>query len=170
MSDARSLTDIKRDLATGVRQMRTRYPTSRSAIMPALELAQQKYGQLEGLTYQAVSELLDVPEIWVFEVASFYSLFDRAQTGLHHLRLCTNLSCMLRGSDALMQHLQDRLAIKSGETTSDGSFTLTAVECLGACEMAPALMVDARYHGDLTTDKLDGLLASLAGRPAKEAT
>lgn len=159
MSDARSLSDIKRDLAADVQQIMTRYPTHRSAIMPVLDLAQKTYGGVDGVTYQAVADLLEVPEIWVFEVASFYSLYDRTQTGQHHLRLCTNLSCMLRGSDALMQHLQEQLNITVGETTKDGTITLSAVECLGACGMAPALMLNNQYYGDLTPDKIDALLA-----------
>lgn len=170
MSDARSLDDIKGDLAADVEQIMTRYPTSRSAIMPALDLVQQKYGGVDGTSYQAVAELLDVPEIWVFEVASFYTLYDRTKTGRHHLRLCTNLSCMLRGSDALMRHLQDRLKVKFDETTKDGAITLSAVECLGACEIAPVLMADTQYHGDLTVEKLDTLLAALSDQVAKEVT
>ncbi len=170
MSDARSLEDIKGDLAADVQQIMTRYPTSRSAIMPALDLAQQKYGGVDGTTYQAVAELLDVPEIWVFEVASFYSLYDRAKTGRHHLRLCTNLSCMLRGSDALMRHLQERLNVHIGGTSEDGAITLSAVECLGACEVAPVLMADTQYHGDLTVEKLDALLAALCEQAVEEVT
>lgn len=170
MSDAHNLDDIKSDLVTDVQQIMTRYPTSRSAIMPALDLAQQKYGGVDGTIYQAVAELLDVPEIWVFEVASFYSLYDRAKTGRHHLRLCTNLSCMLRGSDALMRHLQERLNVKPGETSEDGAITLSAVECLGACEVAPVLMAGTQYRGDLTVEKLDTLLADLSDQVAKEVT
>lgn len=170
MSDVRSPSDIKRDLAPKVQQVMTRYPTPRSAIMPALDLAQQMYGTVDGTIYQAVAELLDVPEIWVFEVASFYSLFDRTETGRHHLRLCTNLSCLLRGSDGLMQHLQQRLNIEIGETTRDGAVTISAVECLGACEIAPVLMLDGEYHGDLTEEKLDRLLSSCIDQPAKETS
>ncbi len=170
MSDARSLDNIKSDLASDVQQIMTRYPTCRSAIMPALDLAQQRYGGVDGTTYQAVAELLDVPEIWVFEVASFYSLYDRTTTGRHHLRLCTNLSCMLRGSDALMRHLQERLNVKPGETSDDGAITLSAVECLGACEVAPVLMADTQYHGDLTVEKLDVLLATLTEQVVEEMT
>ena len=170
MSDARSLADIKIDLAPEVPLIMTRYPTNRSAIMPVLDLAQQKYGVVDGLIYQAVAELLEVPEIWVFEVASFYTLFDRTVTGRHRIRLCTNLSCMLRGADDLMTHLQQRLGAGDGETTSDGTFTLSAVECLGACEVAPVLMAEARFHGDLTVEKLDALLALLADQPAEEVS
>jgi len=168
MSNARSLADIKIDLAPEVQTIMARYPTSRSAIMPVLELAQQKYGVVDGDVYQTVAELLDVPEIWVFEVASFYTLFDRTVTGRHHIRLCTNLSCQLRGSDALLTHLQRRLDVESGGTTRDGIFTLSAVECLGACEVAPVLMADRQYIGDLTVEILDALLASLADQPAEE--
>jgi len=168
MSDTRSLADIKRDLAEKAQQIMARYPTARSAIMPTLDLAQQEYGSVDELTYQAIAELLDVPEIWVFEVASFYSLYDRSKMGRHHIRLCTNLPCMLRGADALMLHLQQRLEVEPGETTSDGSFTLSAVECLGACEVAPVLMAQAQYHGDLTVEKLDALLATFADQPAEE--
>ena len=162
MSDTHSLSDIKRELATGAQQIMARYPTARSAIMPVLDLAQQKYDGVNGTTYQAVAELLDVPEIWVFEVASFYSLYDCSETGRHHLRLCRSLSCMLRGSDALMQYLQDQLSVKLGETSRDGAITLSAVECLGACEMAPVLMADTQYYGDLTTQQLDALLRTFA--------
>ena len=170
MSDTRSLADIKGDLGAQVQQIMSRYPKSRSAIMPALDLAQQTYGGVDGLTYQAIAELLDVPEIWVFEVASFYTLYDRKEVGRHHIRLCTNLPCMLRGAETLMNHLQQRLGVGHGETTSDGKFTLSAVECLGACEQAPVLMADAQYHGDLTAEKLDALLASLAELPAEEVS
>jgi NADH-quinone oxidoreductase subunit E len=170
MSNARSLADIKSDLASEAHKIMARYPTNRSAIMPVLDLAQQKYGIVDGAVYQTVAELLDVPEIWVFEVASFYSLYDRAHTGRHHIRLCTNLSCLLRGADVLMTHLQQRLDVGAGETTTDGSVTLSAVECLGACEVAPVLMADKQYHGDLTVEKLDALLASLADQPTKEVS
>jgi len=168
MSDTRSLADIKGELSAQVEQIMSRYPTSRSAIMPTLDLAQQKYDGVDELTYQAIAELLDVPEIWVFEVASFYSLYDRSKVGRHHIRLCTNLPCMLRGADALMAHLQEKLDVGPGETTLDGGFTLSAVECLGACEVAPVLMAQAQYHGDLTVEKLDELLASLAEQPVEE--
>ena len=170
MSDARSLSDIKHDLADEVHQIITRYPTNRSAIMPSLDLAQQKYGSVDETVYQAVAELLEVPEIWVFEVASFYTLFDRTPKGRHHVRFCTNLSCMLRNSDALLQYLQDQLDIRIGETTSDGAVTLSAVECLGACEMAPMMMVDGQYHGNLTTEKLDEFLTAWLAQPAEEVS
>ncbi|MCB4455660.1 NADH-quinone oxidoreductase subunit NuoE family protein [Leisingera sp. McT4-56] len=169
MTDDRTVAGIKAALAAQVQEAAARYPTSRSAIMPALELAQQKYGSVDGTTYQAVAELLDVPEIWVFEVASFYTLFDRAEPGRHHLRLCTNVSCMLRGAEEILDCLQEQLSVKDGETTADGLITLSGVECLGACDKAPVLMVDDEYHEDVTAETLDALLKALT-REAKEGT
>ena len=153
---------IREALADRVGEIRMRYPTARSAIMPALELAQEEFGPLDGKAYQAIAGLLDVPEIWVFEVASFYTLFDRAGKGTYHLQLCTNISCMLRGAEELLTRLEQRLGIKAGDTTADGIFTLSRVECIGACDKAPAMMVNADYCEDLTAESLDALLDSLA--------
>ncbi|MFY0312570.1 NADH-quinone oxidoreductase subunit NuoE [Leisingera sp. D0M16] len=167
MSDDRTVAGIKTALAAQVQEAAARYPANRSAIMPALELAQQKFGSVDGTTYQAIAELLDVPEIWVFEVASFYTLFDRVKTGRYHLRLCTNVSCMLRGAEEILDSLQEQLSVKGGETTADGLITLSGVECLGACDKAPVLMVNDEYHEDVTAEKLDALLKALT-REAKE--
>ncbi|MGR3761064.1 NADH-quinone oxidoreductase subunit NuoE family protein [Roseobacteraceae bacterium NS-SX3] len=162
MSDDRIVAGIKTELAAQVQEAAARYPTSRSAIMPALELAQQKYGSVDGTTYRAIAELLDVPEIWVFEVASFYTLFDRVERGKYHLRLCTNISCMLRGAEEMLDSLQRRLSVKDGETTTDGLITLSGVECLGACDKAPVLMINDDYHEGVSEEKLDALLTRLA--------
>ena len=156
-----TVASIRRDLAAGVRQASARYPARRSAIMPALELAQQKYGVVDGSTYRAIAELLDVPEIWVFEVASFYTLIDRQQRGRYHLQLCTNIACMLRGAEEMLLELQRHLGLENGGTTADGLFSLCGVECLGACDKAPVLMVNDDYYDDITDAKLEALLAAL---------
>lgn len=158
MNEVPNVATIKAALVAPVQQVMERYPTSRSAIMPALDLAQQKYGTVNGDTYCAIAELLDVPEIWVFEVASFYTLFNRSEMGRYHVQVCTNVSCMLRGADDLMGFLKERLAVEVGETTGDGLFTYSAVECLGACDVAPALMVNETYHENVTCEALGGLL------------
>lgn len=152
---------IKAELAEPVREVSMRYPTNRSAIMPALDLAQEKYGVVDEDTYLAIAELLDVPEIWVFEVASFYTMFNRSEVGTYHIQICTNVSCMLRGAYAVLDHLRERLTLEPGETSGDGLFTLSVVECIGACDVAPALMVNETYHDNLTIGKIDELLASL---------
>jgi NADH-quinone oxidoreductase subunit E len=153
---------IVEDLSEPIAEIVKRYPKRRSAIMPALYLAQEKYGCIDETTYQAISQILDVPEIWVFELASFYTLYNRKEIGKYHLQLCTNVPCMLRGTYELMEHLQSRLGIKNGETSKDGLFTLTAVECIGSCDVAPAMMINQSYHNNLSKEQLDKILDGLS--------
>ncbi len=146
-----------------------RYPDRRSAIMPALHIAQEQYGHLPGEVQEEVADILGVERIWVYELATFYTLFHTEPIGMFHIQLCDNLSCMLRGSEALLEHMETALGIQNGETTPDGLFTLSTVECLGACEMAPMLQVGDDFHGDLNTARIDQLFKRLrdsAGQPA----
>ena len=146
-----------------------RYPDMRSAIMPALHIAQEQYGHLPAQVQEEVADILGVERIWVHELATFYTLFNTEPVGLFHIQLCDNLSCMLRGSEALLEHMEAALSIKKGGTTPDGLFTLSTVECLGACEMAPMLQVGDDFHGDLDSTRIDELFARLratAGQPA----
>jgi NADH-quinone oxidoreductase subunit E len=136
----------------------SRYPKRRSAIMPALQLAQEKYGFLSREVMQEVAELLQVAPVKVYEIASFYSLLHLKPVGKHHLQLCTNIVCMLRGAEELLSHLEKELKIKPGETTADGRFTLSTVECLGACDAAPVMQVNDRYCERLTEQRIDDLL------------
>ena len=161
MTAHHSVSSIKGDLGDQVQAVMARYPKRRSAIMPALDLAQEKYGIVDGETYQAIAEMLDVPEIWVFEVASFYSLYNRSKLGEFHIQLCTNVSCMLLGAYDLMEHLRNRFSITEGATTDDGLVTLSSVECIGACDQAPVMMINDTYHNNLTTEKLDDILDPL---------
>ena len=153
---------IVEDLSEPIAEIVKRYPKRRSAIMPALYLAQEKYGCIDETTYQAISQILDVPEIWVFELASFYTLYNRKEIGKYYLQLCTNVPCMLRGTYDLMEHLQSRLGIKNGETSKDGLFTLTAVECIGSSDVAPAMMINQSYHNNLSKEQLDKILDGLS--------
>lgn len=139
----------------------TRYPDQRSAIMPALLIAQQEHGHLPGPVLEEVADILGVERIWVYELATFYTLFHTEPVGMFHLQLCDNVSCMLRRSEELLKHMETRLGIRKGETTPDGLFTLSTVECLGACEMAPVMQVGDDYHGNLDVDRIDALLESL---------
>ena len=138
-----------------------RYPNQRSAIMPALLIAQKEHGYLPGPVLEEVADILGVERIWVYELATFYTLFHTVPIGLFHLQLCDNVSCMLCGSENLLKHLETVLQIKKGETTPDGLFTLSTVECLGACEMAPVMQVGDDYHGKLDDARVDQLLDSL---------
>ena len=162
MTAAYTRQSIIEDLAGPIAEIVKRYPTRRSAIMPALYLAQEKYDCIDETAYQAISEILDVPEIWVFELASFYTMYNRKEIGKYHLQLCTNVPCMLRGAYDLMDHLQTRLGIKKGETSKDGLFTLTAVECIGSCDVAPVIMFNQTYHNNLSKERLDKILDQLS--------
>ncbi len=139
-----------------------RYPNRRSAIMPALFLAQKQHGYLSGEVQAQVAGILDVPEIWVFELATFYTMFHTEPIGTFHIQVCTNVSCLLRRADNLLKFLENRLQIKTGETTEDGRFSLSSVECLGACDKAPALMVNQDYFENQDEDKIDQILDRLS--------
>lgn len=146
-----------------------RYPNQRSAIMPALLIAQKEHGYLPGPVLEEVADILGVERIWVYELATFYTLFHTEPIGLFHLQLCDNVSCMLCGSENLLKHLETVLQIRKGETTPDGLFTLSTVECLGACEMAPVMQVGDDYHGKLDDARVDQLLDSLRAGVSRAA-
>lgn len=140
-----------------------KYPPEQkqAAVMAALRIAQSEKGWLSEETLQHVAHRLEIPSIRVAEVATFYSMYDLQSVGRHKISLCTNISCMLRGSDTIVKHLQDKLNIKMGETTKDGRFTLKEVECLAACGGAPMMQVDDEYIEDLTPERVDEVLAGL---------
>ncbi|NNH60648.1 NADH-quinone oxidoreductase subunit NuoE [Rhizobium laguerreae] len=144
-----------------IKEAAARYPDQRSAIMPALLIAQREHGHLPGQVLEEVADTLGVERIWVYELATFYSLFHTEPVGMFHLQLCDNVSCMLCGAEDLLKHLETVLAIRKGDTTPDGLFTLSSVECLGACEMAPVMQVGDDYHGALDVARTDALLENL---------
>jgi len=142
----------------------TKYPPDRkqSAVMAALRIVQDENGGwLSQAHLEAVAGYLDMPPIAVYEVATFYSMYDLAPVGRHKVCVCTNISCMLRGSDEVMAHISQKLGIKAGETTTDGRFTLREVECLGACVGAPMMQIGRQYHENLTSERIDRILDSL---------
>ncbi len=141
-----------------------KYPQDRksSAVMAALRIAQeQNHGWLTNELMDAVAAYLDMPPIAVYEVATFYSMYEHEPVGRHSFRVCTNISCMLRGAEEIVAHLEKRLGIKTGETTPDGKFSIKAVECLGACVGAPMLQLGKKYYELLTPEKIDELLDGL---------
>ena len=142
-----------------------KYPPEqrRSAVLAALRAAQhQNEGFLTTELMDAVAAYLDLPEIWVYEAASFYSMYETRPVGRHSISVCTNISCMLCGSDDIVAHIQDKLGIKIGESTSDGKFFLkNEEECLAACCGAPMMMVDHIYYEKLTPEKVDEILDAL---------
>ncbi|MCA2411225.1 NADH-quinone oxidoreductase subunit NuoE [Rhizobium leguminosarum bv. viciae 248] len=154
-----------------IKEAAARYPDQRSAIMPALLIAQREHGYLPGQVLEEVADTLGVERIWVYELATFYTLFHTEPVGMFHLQLCDNVSCMLCGAEELLKHLETALAIRKGDTTPDGLFTLSTVECLGACEMAPVMQVGDDYHADLDVARINALLDRLratVGAPSVE--
>lgn len=143
----------------------TKYPANqrRSAIVASLLAAQeQNGGHLTDDVMKAVADYLKIPHIEAYEVATFYDLYNLKPIGKHKIAVCTNVSCMLRGSDEILQHLKKRLNIEPGETTSDGKFTLREVECMAACGGAPMCQIDDKdYIENLTPNKIDELLNKL---------
>jgi len=142
-----------------------RFPPGRqrSAVISALRAAQeQNQGYLTPALMDAVAAYLQLPPIQVYEVASFYSMFETHPCGRHHVSICTNISCMLRGAEDLVAHVEKRLGIREGESTTDGRiFLKREEECLAACTGAPMMMVDHIYHENLTAEKLDQILDEL---------
>jgi NADH-quinone oxidoreductase subunit E len=144
-------------------QWAAKYPPERraSAVMAALRVVQEHHQWLTPERMDAVAAYLDMPPIAVYEVATFYSMYDLQPTGKHKICVCTNISCMLNGADHIVAHLEKQLGIKLGETTPDGSITLKEVECLGACCGAPMMQVDKTYHEYLTPAKVDEILKGI---------
>lgn len=141
-----------------------KYPADqrRSAVIASLRIVQeQNGGWLTTELMDAVAEYLGLRPIEVYEVATFYSMFELNPVGRHKIAICTNISCMLCGSSKVVKHLEKRLGIKLGETTEDGKYTLKEVECLGACVDAPMFQIGEKYYGPLTPEKIDGILDEL---------
>ena len=131
----------------------------RSAVIAALHAVQHERGHLDQASMDAVADYLGLPPIQVYEVASFYSMFETSPCGRHHISVCTNISCMLRGGEAILEHVEKRLGVKVGESTADGRFYLKREEeCLAACNGAPMMMVDHVYFENLTPEKVDRIL------------
>jgi NADH-quinone oxidoreductase subunit E len=139
-------------------------PTQRqSAVMSALAIAQDEKGWLAAETMDFVAEYLGMPAVQVYEVATFYAMYNLQPTGRHKITICTNLPCALSGATGAALHLKDRLGVDFGETTADGAFTLKEGECMGACGDAPVLLVDnKRMCGAMAPERIDALIAELS--------
>jgi NADH-quinone oxidoreductase subunit E len=141
-----------------------RFPRQGSALLPALYLIQDEKGWISEEAMSYVADKVGVSPAFVAGVVSFYTMFHRRPVGRYHIQVCRTLSCMLRGGYEVMRHLEERLGIRKGETTPDGRFSLTFVECLGACDTAPCAQVNDEDAGGLDREKVDALLARLGSR------
>ena len=144
-----------------IADLKDRFPVARSAVLPALHYAQAELGFLEDETLGEVADLLGVTRNMTSEVMGFYTMFDREKPGKYKLEICRNLSCALMGAKKMVSHIENKLGLKSGETTPDGKFTLLEVECLGACGYAPMMMIGPYFYECLTPEKVDGILGAL---------
>ena len=165
MSDSHPHADTGEALSAHVRaeidHWLTKFPVDRkrSAVIAALHAVQHEKGHLPQASMDAVAGYLGIPPIQVYEVATFYSMFETRPCGRHHISVCTNISCMLRGGEDILGHLEKRLGIKVGESTADGRFYLKQEEeCLAACNGAPMMMVNHVYFEHLTPAKVDQIL------------
>lgn len=163
MTGSQLLSDHVRD---EIERWKARFPEDgrRSAVIGALHAVQhENNGYLTAELMNGVAEYLDLPTIYVYEVANFYSMFNTVPVGRHNVGICTNISCMLRGAEDIVSHVESKLDIKLGESTGDGRiFLKKEEECLAACCGAPMMMVDHVYHENLTIEKVDEILDALA--------
>ena len=139
-----------------------KYPVMRSAILPLMFIVQRERGGYldpPGVAYLAKRLALRITDIW--EVATFYSMINTESVGRYHIQICKTLSCKIMGEPKITEHVCKKLGIKPGETTADGRFTVSLVECLGSCGTAPMFQIGFDYHEDLTTAKVDQILDSL---------
>ena len=142
-----------------IKGLPARFPEVRSAVMPALDIAQEELGFLTPDAMSEVAQLLKLDPGYVEGVATFYSLFHLEPTGRHHFYVCSNLSCTLRGAVEICDHIKRRIGVQEfNEVSADGLFSVEEVECLGACEYAPMMRYEHSFHYDLTPEKVDAVI------------
>ena len=151
------------DLYAEIQKIAAAYPVRRSAIMPALHLAQERYGWLPPEALEEVADALELTPAYCQAVASFYDMYHLEPVGRHMIEVCTNVSCGLVGAQQVLEAFEEALAVKAGETSADGEFTLRTIECLGGCGWAPVVSVDHRYREPVTPDDVAGIVEELRG-------
>ena len=140
-------------------EMLTHYPTKRSCLVPTLLYAQDEIGYLSEEVIAELAQRLELTELEVRNVISYYSMLTTKPRGKYNVQVCTNICCLVRGGEELMAHCEHRLGIGNRQTTPDGMFTLEEVECIGACSWAPAVQVNYDFHENLTPEKMDAVLS-----------
>jgi NADH-quinone oxidoreductase E subunit len=138
-----------------IKELCTHYPDRRSAVMGVLYIAQKEFGWMKKEVMDLVAETLKIPVFQVWEVVSFYTLYHRQPVGKFHLQVCNNISCTLRGSQSLVDAIRNKYQISNGETSKNGLFTITEVECLGSCGTAPVIQINEDYYENMDVKKLE---------------
>jgi NADH-quinone oxidoreductase subunit E len=144
-----------------IREIAKQYPESKSAILPALRIAQEQYGWLSREAFEQVAEALDLTPAYCMSVATFYDMFQLEPVGTHMVEVCTNICCGLVNAQAVLEAFERELGVSPGGTTADGNVTLRAVECLGGCSTPTIVAVDRRYRQSVTPEDVPGIVAEL---------
>jgi NADH-quinone oxidoreductase subunit E len=148
-------------------EMLTHYPTKRSVLVPTLLYAQDEVGFLSDEVISELAGRLELTELEVRNVISYYSMLTTKPRGKYNVQVCTNIACLLRGGEELLEHCEKKLGIRHKGTTTDGLFSLEEVECIGACSWAPAVQVNYDFHENLTTEKMDQVLQDCRQKAAR---
>jgi len=150
--------ELSAPLSAKFELLQNRYPVKRSALIPMLMYAQDEYGCVSDEMIAEIGHRLDLNNVQVEETLAYYSMLRRKPMGKHHVQICTNVACMLKGGYNMLERAKKRLEIGHKETTEDGVFSLEEVECIGGCSWAPAIQVNYDFHENLTAEKLDKVL------------
>ena len=153
--------EFKKETLEEFNEIVKRYPDKQAATIPALHLMQRDQGYVSNESLEYIAGLLDLPVSTVHSTVSYYTMFYREEMGKYVIQVCSTLSCYILGSKNIVDHIENKLGIKAGETTEDRKFSLIKVECLGACGTAPVIRINDDYYEDLTIEKVDEILNSL---------
>jgi NADH-quinone oxidoreductase subunit E len=152
---------VQNETRQSIEALFDRYPAKRGALLPAIYLVQAENGWVSPEQATELAKLFELQPVEVWEVLSFYNMFYTEPQGRHHVYVCTNLPCSLRGSRGLLKQIESHLGIRSGQTTADGRITLGHEECLGSCGTAPVLRIDSEYHENMDLDAVERALGEL---------
>lgn len=155
---------LKEETKKQIEEIAKKYPEKRSGLLPALFIAQLEKGWISSEIVEDLAKIFSLSPDDVLSVASFYTMFRQRPIGRYHIQICRNISCWLSGSEKILGYIKMKLGIEVGETTKDGMFTLSSVECLASCGTAPAMMVNEQYYENLTEEKVDQILKILSAR------
>jgi NADH-quinone oxidoreductase subunit E len=144
-----------------IEELKGRYPSAHALALPLLWMVQEQEGVITLDAIDCIAPYCDLPSMELYRIATFYTMFHLEPVGTYHIQLCKTLSCALCGKGEILERLQAKLGIKAGETTADGRFTISQVECLGSCGSAPVMQINEEYHENLTPQKIDEILEAL---------
>jgi len=152
---------IPEEKLSELKEMEKIYPDKKSLLLPYLQAVQDEYGYISDEAIEYIAKELSLNPSFILGVLTFYTYFSRKKRGKYHIQVCRNLSCSLLGAENLIDYISKRLSLKPGETSEDGRFTFSLVECLGCCEKAPVMMINNDYYTELTVEMVDKILSSL---------